>query len=46
MSDMFGEAIRREIENGRLEETATHVRLTKRGKLLGNEVFAAFLGEM
>ncbi|MED5012750.1 hypothetical protein P9852_15395, partial [Geobacillus stearothermophilus] len=27
-------------------ETETHVRLTKRGKLLGNEVFAAFLGEM
>ncbi|KJE27934.1 radical SAM superfamily protein [Geobacillus kaustophilus] len=46
LQDIFGAAIRREIENGRLEETATHIRLTKRGKLLGNEVFAAFLGEM
>ncbi|OKO91284.1 radical SAM family heme chaperone HemW [Geobacillus proteiniphilus] len=46
LHDIFGEAIRREIENGRLEETATHIRLTKRGKLLGNEVFAAFLGGM
>ncbi|MED3783791.1 radical SAM family heme chaperone HemW [Geobacillus stearothermophilus] len=46
MHDIFGTAIRAEVENGRLEETETHVRLTKRGKLLGNEVFAAFLGEM
>ncbi|KAF0994447.1 radical SAM family heme chaperone HemW [Geobacillus sp. TFV-3] len=46
LHDIFGAAIRREIENGRLEETVTHIRLTKRGKLLGNEVFAAFLGEM
>ncbi len=46
LHDIFGAAIRREIENGRLEETETHIRLTKRGKLLGNEVFAAFLGEM
>jgi len=46
MDDVFGEAIRREVERGRLEETETCVRLTKRGKLLGNEVFAAFIGEM
>ncbi|MFC0298388.1 radical SAM family heme chaperone HemW [Geobacillus jurassicus] len=44
--DIFGKAIRREVENGRLEETATHIRLTKQGRLLGNEVFAAFIDGM
>ncbi|BBW95539.1 radical SAM family heme chaperone HemW [Geobacillus sp. FSL W8-0032] len=46
MDDVFGAAIRRELACGRLEETNGHLRLTKRGRLLGNEVFAAFLGEM
>ncbi|NNV05451.1 radical SAM family heme chaperone HemW [Geobacillus sp. C56-T2] len=46
MDDVFGAAIHRELACGRLEETNGHLRLTKRGRLLGNEVFAAFLGEM
>ncbi|MBB5324768.1 oxygen-independent coproporphyrinogen-3 oxidase [Anoxybacillus tepidamans] len=42
--DVFAEVIENEKEKGLLEETATHLRLTHRGKLLGNEVFQAFLG--
>jgi putative oxygen-independent coproporphyrinogen III oxidase len=44
--DVFGTAIRAEQQKGLLEETATHVRLTRRGRLLGNEVFQAFLTGM
>lgn len=42
--DVFAEVIENEKEKGLLEETATHLRLTHRGKLLGNEVFQSFLG--
>ncbi|MFC4183661.1 radical SAM family heme chaperone HemW [Saccharococcus thermophilus] len=43
---VFGAAIRSERQKGLLEETDTHVRLTRRGRLLGNEVFQAFLTGM
>ncbi len=46
MHDVFGAAIRAERQKGLLEETDTHVRLTRRGRLLGNEVFQAFLTGM
>jgi putative oxygen-independent coproporphyrinogen III oxidase len=46
MHDVFGAAIRAEQQKGLLEETDTHVRLTRRGRLLGNEVFQAFLAGM
>ncbi|GCD81784.1 coproporphyrinogen III oxidase [Parageobacillus thermoglucosidasius] len=42
--DVFGQAVAREKQKGLLEETETHIRLTQRGKLLGNEVFQAFIG--
>jgi putative oxygen-independent coproporphyrinogen III oxidase len=44
LHDVFGEPIRSEKQKGLLEETESHVRLTHQGKLLGNEVFQAFLG--
>jgi putative oxygen-independent coproporphyrinogen III oxidase len=44
--EVFGKAIRAERQKGLLEETDTHVRLTRRGRLLGNEVFQAFLTGM
>jgi putative oxygen-independent coproporphyrinogen III oxidase len=44
--EVFGAAIRSERQKGLLEETDTHVRLTRRGRLLGNEVFQAFLTGM
>ncbi|ANB61344.1 radical SAM family heme chaperone HemW [Anoxybacteroides amylolyticum] len=43
LNDVFGDVIAKEKANGLLEETETHVRLTHRGKLLGNVVFEAFL---
>ncbi|TXK90652.1 oxygen-independent coproporphyrinogen III oxidase, partial [Parageobacillus sp. SY1] len=43
--DVFGRAIAAEKQKGLLEETQTHIRLTHRGKLLGNEVFQAFIAE-
>jgi oxygen-independent coproporphyrinogen-3 oxidase len=44
--EVFGAAIRSERQKGLLEETDTHVRLTRRGRLLGNEVFQALLTGM
>ncbi|WP_027407857.1 radical SAM family heme chaperone HemW [Anoxybacteroides tepidamans] len=44
LNDVFKEPIEREKQKGLLEETESHIRLTHRGKLLGNEVFQAFIG--
>lgn len=43
LNDVFGDVIAKQTANGLLEETETHLRLTHRGKLLGNVVFEAFL---
>jgi oxygen-independent coproporphyrinogen III oxidase len=40
----FGRQITEQKEKGLLEETVEMLRLTKEGKLLGNEVFQAFIG--
>jgi putative oxygen-independent coproporphyrinogen III oxidase len=42
--DVFGKQIAEQKQGGLLEETDSHIRLTHRGKLLGNEVFQAFIG--
>ncbi|OQM44887.1 MULTISPECIES: radical SAM family heme chaperone HemW [Anoxybacillaceae] len=42
--EVFHEPIEQEKQKGLLEETETHIRLTHQGKLLGNEVFQAFIG--
>jgi coproporphyrinogen III oxidase-like Fe-S oxidoreductase len=44
MDDVFGKQIEEQKQNGLLEETNDYIRLTHRGKLLGNEVFQAFIG--
>jgi putative oxygen-independent coproporphyrinogen III oxidase len=44
LHEVFGEQIAIEKQKGLLEETDSHIRLTHRGKLLGNEVFQAFIG--
>jgi putative oxygen-independent coproporphyrinogen III oxidase len=44
LHEVFGEQIALEKQKGLLEETESHIRLTHRGKLLGNEVFQAFIG--
>ncbi|MGX1900993.1 oxygen-independent coproporphyrinogen-3 oxidase [Thermolongibacillus altinsuensis] len=44
MEDVFGKQIEEQKQNGLLEETNDYIRLTHRGKLLGNEVFQAFIG--
>jgi putative oxygen-independent coproporphyrinogen III oxidase len=44
LHEVFGEPIEEQKRKGLLEETESHVRLTHRGKLLGNEVFQAFIG--
>jgi oxygen-independent coproporphyrinogen-3 oxidase len=41
----FEAAIRKHVENGLLETNAEHLRLTARGVLLSNEVFADFVGD-
>ena len=41
--ERFGEAIRRFVEDGLLESDGERVRLTRRGVMLSNEVFEAFL---
>lgn len=45
VDEVFGEIVQDEIRKGMLERTATHLRLTKAGLPLGNEVFARFLGD-
>jgi len=42
--DAFEDTIERFVREGLLERTATRVRLTSRGVLLSNEVFAEFIG--
>ncbi|MGE8078205.1 radical SAM family heme chaperone HemW [Peribacillus loiseleuriae] len=44
MTDIFAKPLEKHIGNGLLEEKDGFVRLTNRGKLLGNEVFQEFLG--
>jgi putative oxygen-independent coproporphyrinogen III oxidase len=44
LHDVFGEQIASQKQKGLIEETESHIRLTHRGKLLGNEVFQAFVG--
>jgi oxygen-independent coproporphyrinogen-3 oxidase len=43
MEALYGEVLREQERMGLLERTAEGVRLTRRGRLLGNQVFAAFL---
>jgi putative oxygen-independent coproporphyrinogen III oxidase len=42
--DVFGQQIEEQKQKGLLEETSDFIRLTHRGKLLGNEVFQTFIG--
>lgn len=44
MTDIFAKPLEKHIGKGLLEEKDGFVRLTKQGKLLGNEVFQEFLG--
>ncbi len=44
LMDVFGDQINEQKDKGLLEETRDHIRLTKQGKFLGNEVFQAFIG--
>ncbi len=44
MTTIFSKSIEQQVENGLLVIQDDYVRLTKQGKLLGNEVFQAFLG--
>jgi putative oxygen-independent coproporphyrinogen III oxidase len=44
LHDVFGEQIALQKQKGLIEETESHIRLTHRGKLLGNEVFQEFVG--
>ncbi|MBO9129584.1 radical SAM family heme chaperone HemW [Bacillus sp. 165] len=40
---VFGKQISKQIQSGLIEETGEGVKLTRQGKLLGNEVFQSFL---
>ncbi|WP_318508339.1 radical SAM family heme chaperone HemW [Bacillus sp. T3] len=44
LTDLFHDEISKLKERGLIELAENHIRLTKRGKLLGNEVFQSFLG--
>lgn len=44
MTEIFAKSLEQQIDKGLLEIEGDYVRLTKQGKLLGNEVFQAFLG--
>jgi len=44
LTDAFSDPLRRLVASGLLEETADGFRLTEKGLLLGNEVFAEFIG--
>lgn len=44
MTEVFAKPLEKHVGKGLLEEKAGFVRLTKQGKLLGNEVFQEFLG--
>jgi oxygen-independent coproporphyrinogen-3 oxidase len=41
----FDEAIERHLKNGLLERSGGRLRLTTRGVMLSNEVFAEFVGD-
>jgi coproporphyrinogen III oxidase-like Fe-S oxidoreductase len=41
---VFKEAIEEMTQKGLLEVEGSYIRLTQKGKFLGNEVFQAFLG--
>ncbi|MBJ3788615.1 coproporphyrinogen III oxidase, partial [Bacillus sp. OA1] len=43
MDQVFAKQLQSNQEQGLLEEEDGHVRLTRKGKLLGNEVFQSFL---
>ncbi len=43
LRDVYGQAVDEIVELGLLEEEAGRLRLTERGRLLGNEVFARFI---
>lgn len=43
IEDVFADVVRAEVENGRLERDEAGVRLTRRGRFVGNEVFQQFL---
>ncbi|MDM5190029.1 radical SAM family heme chaperone HemW [Bacillus sp. DX4.1] len=43
MNEIFGKQLLDNKKHGLLEEANTHVSLTRKGKLLGNEVFQSFL---
>ena len=43
IDDVFGDTINRMISNGLLEISEGRIKLTHSGKLMGNEVFQAFL---
>ncbi len=45
VDDVYGAVLDEFVANGIIERTATHVRLTPRGLLLSNEVFARLLPE-
>ncbi|CAH0347062.1 radical SAM family heme chaperone HemW [Bacillus sp. CECT 9360] len=44
MNEIFAKALEEQLKNELIEMTNGSVRLTKRGRLLGNEVFQSFLG--
>ncbi|MCG7311809.1 MULTISPECIES: radical SAM family heme chaperone HemW [Priestia] len=44
MNDVFSEPIKEYTNKGLLEQTESSLRLTKKGRFLGNEVFQAFIG--
>ena len=43
MNQVFAKQLQKNQEQGLLEEKDGYVRLTRKGKLLGNEVFQSFL---
>lgn len=43
MNQVFAKQLQNNQEQGLLEESDGYVRLTRKGKLLGNEVFQSFL---
>ncbi|MDT2045407.1 coproporphyrinogen III oxidase [Priestia aryabhattai] len=44
MNEVFSKPIQEYVNKGLLEETDSSLRLTKKGRFLGNEVFQAFIG--
>jgi len=43
LSEIFADAVKEMEEKGLLEQVDGHIRLTRKGRFLGNEVFEAFL---